>query len=706
MSKFRPIRAVLLSCAVTAAAIVPIAMAAQDDVVIAPNVFASCQYRFMAIFPSIPAARDITYTNGGVTVPARQYYVEQGENRYSVTIADFTSGGPAIDEEIVERAADAIRAQGEVKFQFPEDYTPGIPGRQLNVLDPNGRQHRASIYMVDHRLVLTESYADPNDFTTIQFEQSIGMLDGKGQDLNNVANKSRYACDNKQVSVQTAGDLVKQAVDAQGGADALRRLTGLTAKGNAQFWEPGQSLVAGGEPRPLGTATFDITWDLAKGMAKTIWDRDQQYPPPAAKMSYTETVLPTLGFVTTGTTNQPMSSIRVAAHLRELERASPRLLLKALDASANVRGVMPQQMGNRYFPAISLMDGGTTFIILFDPATKLPAAIRTRDDDNIAGDSNYDLVLGDWTNVGGARVARSMSYKLNNVEVARMNYTNVTATPNVPANAFAVPAAVQSAAKPPATGNVPYQWVLRRLFLTRLTDSDNIIAPDGAGLKLVELAPNVQHVQGGTANNLIVAMKDYLIVFDAPYGELQSRWVIDAAKARYPGKPIKYLVLTHHHMDHTGGMRTYIAEGATLLVPSQSIEYFEKVLKNPHTIVPDELTKNPKPLKIYGIFENQTIKDETAEVRLLNFATGGEAADRPQGPHADGMLIGHIVDSKLIYVTDLISPRGGPIPRSPETIAVGATLREFDVEDDVTIVGGHGATVKRADIAAALAADN
>ena len=704
MSKFRPIRAVLLSCAVTAAAIVPIAMAAQDDVVVAPNVFASCQYRFMAIFPTTPAARDITYTNGGMTVPARQFYVEQGENRYSVTIADFTKGGPAIDEEIVENAADAIRAQGEVKFQFPEDYTPGIPGRQLNVLDPNGRQHRASIYMVDHRLILTESYADPNDFTTIQFEQSIGMLDGKGTDLNNVANKSRYACDNKQVSVQTAADLVKQAVDAQGGADALRRLTGLTAKGNAQFWEPGQALVAGGEPRPLGTATFEVTWDLAKGMAKTTWDRDQQYPPPAAKLNYTETVLPTLGFVTTGTTNQPMSGVRVAAHLRELERASPRLLLKAMDSS-NVRGVMPQQMGNRYFPAVSLTDGGTTFIILFDPATKLPAAIRTRDDDNIAGDSNYDMVLGDWTNVGGARVARSMSYKLNNVEVARMNYTNVTATP-IPANAFAVPAPVQSAAKPPATSNVPYQWVLRRLFLTRLTDSDNLIAPDGAGLKLVELAPNVQHVQGGTANNLIVAMKDYLIVFDAPYGELQSRWVIDAAKARYPGKPIKYLVLTHHHMDHTGGMRTFIAEGATLLVPSQSIEYFEKVLKNPHTIVPDELTKNPKPLKIYGIFENQTIKDETAEVRLLNFATGGEAADRPQGPHADGMLIGQVVESKLIYVTDLISPRGGAIPRSPETVAVGATLREFDVEDDVTIVGGHGTTVKRAEITAALAAEN
>jgi glyoxylase-like metal-dependent hydrolase (beta-lactamase superfamily II) len=260
-------------------------------------------------------------------------------------------------------------------------------------------------------------------------------------------------------------------------------------------------------------------------------------------------------------------------------------------------------------------------------------------------------------------------------------------------------------AKPPATANVPYQWVLRRLYLTRFLDSDAIIYPDGGELKLVELAPNVQHVQGGTANNLIVAMKDFLIVFDAPYGELQSRWTIDAAKAKYPGKPIRYIVLTHHHMDHTGGLRTYVAEGATVVVPSTAKEYFEKVVAAPHTIVPDELQKNPRTPLIYGVFENMTIRDETADLRLYEISSGPETGPRPGSSHADGMLIGHVVDSKLVYVTDLISPRGGPIPRSENTIAVGGALEEFEVESDVTFVGGHGTMVKHADIAAALAED-
>ncbi len=498
--------------------------------------------------------------------------------------------------------------------------------------------------------------------------------------------------------------LVTQAVTAQGGDEALRGLTGLNVKGDARFWEPGQSHEAGGEPRPLGTATFETNWDLAKGMARTNWDRDQQYPPPAAKLNYTETVLPTLGFVTTGEASQPMSGIRVATNLRELERASPRLLLKAMDNPSNVSAMEPQQLGDRSLPAISVNEGGTTFIVLFDPMTHLPAAIRTRDDDNIQGDSNYDLVLDGWMPAGAAQVATSLSYRLNGIEVAKINYTALTPNPAIPEDAFAVPASVMAAAIAPATSNVPYQWVLRRIFLNRFLDSDEIIYPTGGKLSLVELAPNVQHVQGGTANNLIVAMKDFLVIFDAPYGELQSRWTIDAAKAKYPGKPIRYLVLTHHHMDHTGGFRTYVAEGATIVVPSQAQEYFEKVVQAPHTVVPDDLQKNPKPLKIYGVFENMTIRDETAEIRLYEISAVGENATKVAASHAVGMLLGHVVSSNLLYVTDLISPRGGPVERSENTIPVGNALREFEVDPGtVTFVGGHGTTVKGTEVVAAVA---
>jgi glyoxylase-like metal-dependent hydrolase (beta-lactamase superfamily II) len=490
----------------------------------------------------------------------------------------------------------------------------------------------------------------------------------------------------------SGGNLIKQAVAAQGGADALRGLKGLAIKGDAKFWEPGQSFAAGGEPRFLGDATFAITWDLAKGQARTAWDRDQKYPDPV-RLKYTENLLPTLGYVTDDKGSQAMSGIRVAAQRRELERASPWLLVKAMDESSHVDSAGSQRLGEQSLPAVSFADGGTTFTILFDSKTHLPAAIRTRDDDNINGDSNYDLVLADWKAVGGAQIAESLSYRINDVEVAKLTYRDVTANPAIAADTFAVPDAVQAAAKPPAAGNVPYQWVIRRLFLTRFSDSDNIIFPNGGGLKLVELAPNVQHVEGGGANNLIIAMKDHLVIFDAPYGELQSRWVIDAAKAKYPGKPIKYLVLTHHHMDHTGGMRTYVAEGATVIIPSPDKAYFEKDVKSPHTVVSDDLQKKPRTPEIIEVKDQMTLKDDTSEIRLYYIPN----------PHVDGMLIGHVVTGNIVYVTDLISPRG-PIERSPATASVGVILRKYGITGAL-IAGGHGTIVKEADIAPQLAAD-
>src|SRR5882757_6251337 len=287
--------------------------------------------------------------------------------------------------------------------------------------------------------------------------------------------------------------------------------------------------------------------------------------------------------------------------------------------SSHVTSAGSQKLGEQSLPAVSFADGATTFTILFDRKTHLPAAIRTRDDDNIHGDLNYDLVLADWKAVGGAQIAESLSYRIGDVDVAKLNYREVTANPAIAADAFAVPEAIQAAAKPPATSDVPYQCVMRRLCLTGFSDTDNLIFPNGGGLKLVELAPNVQHVEGGGANNLIIAMRDHLVIFDAPYGELQSRWVIDAAKAKYPGKPIKYLVLTHHHMDHTGGMRTYVAEGATVVVPSGSKEVFAKASRAAHTIAPDAQQKaGNKAAKIVEVKDAMALKDDTMEIKLMN----------------------------------------------------------------------------------------
>jgi glyoxylase-like metal-dependent hydrolase (beta-lactamase superfamily II) len=496
------------------------------------------------------------------------------------------------------------------------------------------------------------------------------------------------------VSAQSPGDLVKEAVDALGGANALRGVKTIVLKGDAKHWEPGQSNSVNGESRFLGDSTLAISVDYTNKDGVSVrydWDRDMQYP-AVEKLKYSEIRYPSYGAVIDDKGQaKPMSGIRLAANLREGGRGSPLLLLAALDSPQRVSAIEDQKLGNQTLPAVVYTNGPTRYIIMFDRTTKLPVAVRTRDEDNIWGDSNYDMILSDWRTAGGIKVASTRSYKLDDMEVQRITYKEITPNAAIAGATFAIPDAVKAAAKPAATGNVPYQWVIRRLFLGRFTDSDAIYFPPDGGFKLVELSPNVQMVQGGGANNLIVNMKDGLAVLDAPTDEGQSKWVIDAAKAKYPGKPIKYLVLTHHHMDHTGGMRAFAAEGATVIVPAPDKTYFERVIKAPHTLEPDAEQKAMKPATVQEVKDSFSIKDDSAEINLYNIPN----------PHVDGFLLVHVVKDNILWVTDLISPRG-PITRNPQTLAVGEALRKHNITGAL-IAGGHGATAKQVDIAQALA---
>jgi hypothetical protein len=100
-----------------------------------------------------------------------------------------------------------------------------------------------------------------------------------------------------------------------------------------------------------------------------------------------------------------------------------------------------------------------------------------------------------------------------------------------------------------------------------------------------------------------------------------------------------------------------------------------------------------KPANIQGVADTASIKDDGAEINLYNILN----------PHVDGFLLVHLPKDNVLWVTDLISPRG-PIGRNPGTVAVGDAMRKHNITGAL-IAGGHGATVKQAEIVPALAAN-
>src|SRR5262247_1216917 len=366
-------------------------------------------------------------------------------------------------------------------------------------------------------------------------------------------------------------DLVKRAVQAVGGADVLAGVKTLSVEGTARQWEPEQSMAAGGEMRFANASTFVFVSDVASGATRIDWVRNFQYPAPRT-FTFSEIVTPGAGYVagidSNGRTKQSldsnppahsMSGLRLATSQRELRRGSSLLLLEMQKNPDRVAAVPDVTVGSATYPAVAYRVGDQTFTVMFDRVTGLPARIRTLDYDNIWGDVTYDMALADWQMRDGLRMAQSRTYELNGRPVMEVKITNARINASIAAERLMIPASFKTAAAKPATGNVPYQWVIRRQFIGTYLDSDNPSFDTRAtsSLRLNELGPGIQHVVGGTHHSLIIELKDYLIVFDAPVNDAHSSWVLDAAKQKFGAKPVRYLVLTHHHMDHTGGLRAY-----------------------------------------------------------------------------------------------------------------------------------------------------
>src|SRR5712672_2191438 len=113
-------------------------------------------------------------------------------------------------------------------------------------------------------------------------------------------------------------DLVKQSIEAIGGAGALAGLKTMVLKGDAKHWEPGQSNSVNGESRFLGDSTVTTSVDFAAKDGATVrfdWDRDMKYP-AVEKLKYSEIRYPTHGAVIDDKGEaKPMSGIRLATNL-------------------------------------------------------------------------------------------------------------------------------------------------------------------------------------------------------------------------------------------------------------------------------------------------------------------------------------------------------------------------------------------------------
>jgi glyoxylase-like metal-dependent hydrolase (beta-lactamase superfamily II) len=203
------------------------------------------------------------------------------------------------------------------------------------------------------------------------------------------------------------------------------------------------------------------------------------------------------------------------------------------------------------------------------------------------------------------------------------------------------------------------------------------VRKDPVPVKSEKVADGVWYITGVSAYSVLIEMKDYLIVVEAPHGEQRSLAVMGEVKKLVPNKPIKYLINTHHHFDHASGVRTYAAEGVTIVTHEVNRPYFERAAANSWNLAPDRLAKSKKKPIFQTMGDNMVLTDGTRSVELYQVVGN---------VHHDGIIMAYLRKEKILIEADVFNPipAGAEPPKvpPPSMVNLEANVRRLGIEVD------------------------
>ena len=208
---------------------------------------------------------------------------------------------------------------------------------------------------------------------------------------------------------------------------------------------------------------------------------------------------------------------------------------------------------------------------------------------------------------------------------------------------------------------------------------------------------------GGSYDSVVVEFNNYIMMLEAgngPAGQPQGRaqLYVDEIKKTFPNKAIRYVVNTHPHSDHTGGLPVLIAEGATLVVQENSREFFERAFNTPRTLLDDALAKAPKKLKIETFADKKVYTDGTQTVELYHIFPA---------PHSNALLVAYLPKQKVLFQGDFsINPAqgGGMQPANEHVRALVPALEKLGITDYNRYINVHASAAPqtKADVTASM----
>ena len=293
------------------------------------------------------------------------------------------------------------------------------------------------------------------------------------------------------------------------------------------------------------------------------------------------------------------------------------------------------------------VDGKKYTVLSWSPAVKAPSGksytingyvndknlierVETWLGENIMGDMHILATYSGWKDFGGtlapAKIVQTRGgwpFFETDVTAAKANPADLASLASAPANRPAGP--------PPGAGGPPPAMTVTTEKL-------------GDGLWRLTTGP-------GSYDSVVVEFKNYIMLLEAGQSIARGSAYIAEAKKLVPNKPIRYVMNTHPHSDHTGGLPALVAEGATIITQENNKKFLDGALNTPRTLLDDVLAKNPKKARFETVTEKKVYSDGMRTVEMYHIYPA---------PHSNGLIIAYIPQEKVLFQGDFSVTPGQP----------------------------------------------
>lgn len=213
----------------------------------------------------------------------------------------------------------------------------------------------------------------------------------------------------------------------------------------------------------------------------------------------------------------------------------------------------------------------------------------------------------------------------------------------------------------------------------QIPDAVASAAPTPATVVTEKLADGVWFLAGGSHHSVLVEFQDHVAVIEAPLSPERSEAVMAEVEKLVPGKPLRYLINTHHHFDHSGGVQSYAAKGITIVTQEMNVPFYQ------------------------GLFSGGTFEAVRAHKSLTDGARSLEIHLVQGNTHNEGLLMVYLPKEKILVEADAFSPRPGPPPSPANPFSVNLHENIVRLNLDVERIAPiHGTVVPLAELKTAI----